>query len=285
VPGGQKAKSYGQGFVQATLPPGGAWLVAGARVWYLSAFLEPKKRVPVSTPVPAPKRLPKASQRKETTGNDASRKEAVKARLKAAIALEPKARAKVLTAAITVFRKKGVGGCTVEDLLQTGTVSRGSFYQYFQSKFDVAAALFRHLQQILVEMTRTASAGEREPLTRLQNAFQVYMQLQIDVGWLYAMLMVEAKQPTSPLAAVREEVLSNAIRLIDRTMRDLQGRALEPDVYCALILTIEELTLRAHQQGTFKAADAERIRSVMLPIVQRTLARPGESLLELPVVD
>lgn len=260
-------------------------LVAGARVWYLSAFLEPEKRVPVSTPVPAPKRLPKDRQRKESTGKDATRKEAVKARLKAAIALEPKARAKVLTAAITVFRKKGVSGCTVEDLLQTGSVSRGSFYQYFQSKFDVAAALFRHLQQILVEMTRTASAGEREPLTRLQNAFQVYMQLQIEVGWLYAMLMVEAKQPTSPLAAVREEVLNNAIRLIDRTMRDLQGRALEPDVYCALILTIEELTLRAHQQGAFKAADAERIRGVMLPIVQRTLARPGEALLELPIAD
>lgn len=220
----------------------------------------------MSTPSPIPKR---------------PRNDTVKARLKAAIALEPKARAKVLNAAVTVFRKKGLSGCSVEDLLQTGSVSRGSFYQYFQSKYDVAAALFRHIQQIVVEMTRTASAGEREPQARLRNAFQVYMQLQIEIGWLYAMLLVEAKQPGSPLALVREEILDNATRLIDRTMRDLRGRALATEVYCVLILAIEELTLRAHQKGAFRQADADRIRNVMLPIVQRALAEPGDPLLDM----
>lgn len=212
-----------------------------------------------------------------------ARADSVKNRLKAAIAAEPKARAKVLSAALKVFRKKGLSGCSVEDLLQEGPVSRGSFYQYFQSKYDVAAALFKHLQQILVDMTRGSSAGERDPLKRVQNVFQVYMQLQIEIGWLYAMLLVEAKQPGSPLAQVREDLLSNATRLIDRTMRDIQGRELHPDVYCVLLLAIEELTLRAHQRGTFKQVDADRIRAVMIPIVQRAFARPGDALLDLPL--
>ena len=202
--------------------------------------------------------------------------------MKIAIAAEPKARAKVLTAALKVFRKRGLSGCSVEDLLQEGPVSRGSFYLYFQSKYDVAAALFKHLQNILVGMTREASMGERDPLKRVQNVFQAYMQLQIEIGWLYAMLLVEAKQPGSPLAEVREELLSNAMRLIDRTMRDIQGRDLHPDVYCVLLLAIEEMTLRAHQRGSFKQADADRIRTVMIPLVQRAFAREGDPLMEWP---
>lgn len=218
-----------------------------------------------------------------STASKSVRADSVKNRLKAAIASEPKARAKVLTAALKVFRKKGLSGCSVEDLLQEGPVSRGSFYQYFQSKYDVAAALFKHLQSILVDMTRGVSAGERDPLRRVQNVFQVYMQLQIEIGWLYAMLLVEAKRPDSPMAQVREELLDNAARLIDRTLRDIQARDLHSDVYVVLLLAIEELTLRAHQKGPFKQADADHIRAVMIPMVQRALAQAGDTLLELPV--
>lgn len=211
-----------------------------------------------------------------------SRTDTIKARLKNAIAAEPKARAKVLTAALTVFRKKGLAGTSVEDLLQEGPVSRGSFYQYFQSKYDVGAALFQHMQEILVDMTRAVSAGERQPLVRVSNVFDVYMQMQLELGWLYAMLLAEAKQPTSPLAQVREVMLVKATQLINRTFQDIQGRTMDVEVYEALMLAIEELTLRAHQRGTFKQADADQIRRVMLPIIQRTFAQPGEPLLEMP---
>lgn len=206
----------------------------------------------------------------------------MKSRLKDAIAAEPPARAKVLTAAIKVLRKKGLAGCSVEDLLVEGSVSRGSFYQYFQSKFDVAAALFRHMQQILISLSRGISTGERQPVARLKNTFTIYLQAQTQLGWLYAMLLAEAKQPGSPLAAARGELLETMTALIDRSLQDMQGRSVEPDVIRALLLAMEELTLLVHQRGEFSEREASHIRDVMLPIIQRALALPGEALLDLP---
>ncbi len=206
----------------------------------------------------------------------------MKSRLKDAIAAEPPARAKVLSAAIRVLRKKGLAECSVEDLLVEGSVSRGSFYQYFQSKYDVAAALFRHMQQILISLSRGISGGERQPLARLENNFRIYLHAQTQLGWLYAMLLAEAKQPGSPLATARNELLDTMTALIDRSLRDMQDRAVEPDVIRALLLAMEELTLLVHQRGEFSEREARHIRDVMLPIIQRTLALPGEPLLDLP---
>lgn len=207
----------------------------------------------------------------------------IRQRLKDAIATEPPARARILAAAIKVFQKKGLASSSVEDLLVAAPASRGSFYQYFQNKHDVAAALFRHMQQLLIILCREASGGERQPAVRLQNTFRVYLQAQEDLGGLYAMLLAEAKQPGSALAAARWDVLETATALIERSLLDMQGRAVEPDVIRALLLAMEELTLLVYQRSAFSAQQAEHIRRVMLPIIQRALALPGDSLMELPL--
>jgi len=193
------------------------------------------------------------------------------------------ARSKILIGSLRVLKKKGLADCAVEDILQAADVSRGSFYQYFQNKYDVAATLFRAVQAILVKQAKDASVGERRPFVRLENTFAVYVNAQVQLGWLYSMLLAEAKQIGSPLAEVREEVLDTLINLVDSTFSVTQGRKVEKDVYRALIYALEDLMLYKQSKGKFSEADARHLRNVMQPIIQRTMAMAGDELMDLPL--
>lgn len=207
----------------------------------------------------------------------------LEAQLKKAIAEQPNARAKILTGAMRVLKKKGLANCAVEDILLAADVSRGSFYQYFQNKFDVAATLFKYLQIIIIKLAKEASTGERRPFVRLNNTFAVYVNAQVQVGWLYSMLLAEAKQIGSPLAAAREEMLDTLINLVDSTFTHTQGRKVDKDVYRALIYALEELMLYKQSKGKFSEADAVHLGKVMQPIIQRTMAMEGDELFALPL--
>lgn len=201
-------------------------------------------------------------------------------RLRDSLRGQGRSKGKLLLAAMEVFAAKGLEVCTVEDLLQQGGVSRGSFYQHFQNKYEVAAVLFEQLQDTLTTVIRERSSGEREPLKRLQNAFDVYMETQIQIGGLYALLLGESKRSDSPLALARARVNQRMADIIVDTIAILQGRHIEPDVILVLILALEELTLEVHRRGPFTPDQAQHIRAVMLPILQRTMAPPGTPLLE-----
>ena len=209
----------------------------------------------------------------------------LEARLKKTIAEQASVRAKILSGAVRVLRKKGLNNCSVEDILLAAEISRGSFYQYFQNKYDVAATLLKYVQTILIQLAQEASIGERRPSVRMANTFDVYVNAQTQLGWLYSMLLAEAKQIGSPLASVREELFSTMIALIDSSITNLQGRKVEKDVFRALLYAVEDLMLFKQSQGKFSDADASHVRAVMQPIVQRTLAMQGDELLSLPLAN
>ncbi|MFD4267823.1 TetR/AcrR family transcriptional regulator [Rhodococcus sp. NPDC058481] len=50
-------------------------------------------------------------------------------------------RVRLITAARTLFAERGVGGTTIDDIAETADVSRATFFNYFQSKDSVLAAL------------------------------------------------------------------------------------------------------------------------------------------------
>lgn len=69
-----------------------------------------------------------------------------------------------------LFQEKGVEGTKVEDITERADVSKGTFFNYFDSKHEVLAARFRRLSQECTAFIDADHGGE--PLQRLMRFFE-----------------------------------------------------------------------------------------------------------------
>jgi AcrR family transcriptional regulator len=73
-------------------------------------------------------------------------------------------RRRILSAAGRLFRKKGFARTSVEQIVAGAEVAKGTFYQYFPAKIDVALALGSEAQQQSLEEIRSKLAAGQSPL-------------------------------------------------------------------------------------------------------------------------
>lgn len=67
-------------------------------------------------------------------------------------------RARLLDAALDVFTEKGLGGATIDDLVQAAGFTRGAFYSNFAALEDVFLALFEQQSERMVTLVRDVVA-------------------------------------------------------------------------------------------------------------------------------
>ena len=77
---------------------------------------------------------------------------------------EEVARNMIIAGAARVFTIKGLRAASVEDLLEAANVSRRTFYRLFQSKDDVALALYNFGTRGLIESWGRAIASSSDPI-------------------------------------------------------------------------------------------------------------------------
>ena len=78
-----------------------------------------------------------------------------------------------MEAGVAVFSAKGYNGCSVQDITETAAVPKGSFYNHFDSKEELAAAALDHFWED--KSTRFLSILGDEgtpPLERLRSYFE-----------------------------------------------------------------------------------------------------------------
>jgi AcrR family transcriptional regulator len=74
-------------------------------------------------------------------------------------------RRRILSAAGKLFRVHGFEETSVDQIVAAANVAKGTFYQYFQRKIDVALAITSKEQQHLMQKMRTKLASGQSPLT------------------------------------------------------------------------------------------------------------------------
>src|SRR5580704_1390058 len=74
-------------------------------------------------------------------------------------------REKILSAARKLFQKNGFTGTSVDRIVAAANVAKGTFYQYFQTKTDVALAITFDDQQHLMHETAAKLASGGSALT------------------------------------------------------------------------------------------------------------------------
>ena len=73
-------------------------------------------------------------------------------------------RRRLLSAAGKLFRARGFDKTSVDQIVAGADVAKGTFYQYFQAKIDVALALGSEAQQQSLEEIRSELATGKSPL-------------------------------------------------------------------------------------------------------------------------
>lgn len=107
-------------------------------------------------------------------------------------------RAGLFDAAMKVFSEKGLDAATTDDIIKAAGVSRGTFYNYFNTKEDVLSAVADHLfdqlnDQILDETSDIEGAPERLAWT----LGQFMQRAGEDAVWGRVILDISFKRPTT----------------------------------------------------------------------------------------
>jgi AcrR family transcriptional regulator len=85
-------------------------------------------------------------------------------------------RAKLVEAIVQVVAEKGYEDATVADVVRVARVSRGTFYEVFESKRACFAAAFRFGTEVLEERVRVAVQGVEDWREQLRAGVRAYLQ-------------------------------------------------------------------------------------------------------------
>ncbi len=175
------------------------------------------------------------STRPETAGNP------VDGRVLRARQLREQRHAQLLEAARRVFSERGYEATSLAGLLQEAGVSRGTFYQYFESKSACFSAVLTSLLDSLRAAIRPVVVGARQsPAEQLTaNLMRVLGLLEDDAG-LTRLLLHEARGTDPDLDRVLQRFDKGVVALIIGSLTAGQRlgwvRAGDVELLAALIL-------------------------------------------------
>jgi AcrR family transcriptional regulator len=210
-------------------------------------------------------------------------------------------RATLIRAAFTVYARQGFDAPTIDDFIAEAQVSRGTFYNYFQTREDLMAAVAADLATFIT--SRIESAGTvRDPLERIAIAVRYFVTLaaQNEIrGWVLARMIPIVGGPLTNAmsehirATMEEAVAAGRIRLrsisagIDLGLgmiamairHNLSRRATPypPELVCAMALQALGASIK----------DAEEVSRRRLPPLSvdesKPIAEGGDAAESLPV--
>ena len=198
---------------------------------------------------------------------------------------EAVARNMIVAGAARVFADKGLRAASVEDLLAAANVSRRTFYRLFDSKDDVALALYRFGTAGLIESWRRAIVSSKDPLEQFARCIDVFLKNAATVGRLVFVLGGEASRQESPLHARRMEVHDLFVNMLRDAHPDTAR--LDPLLVRATLFALEAVTRHVVTDGDegrkITPAAIERARKVMLRFVTAGFAGSGAGVAPLPL--
>lgn len=89
---------------------------------------------------------------------------------------------KIYTCGIDLIQKNGYENVTVKDISKKSKVSIGTFYHYFNSKFDLLVELFNQGDEFFKENSPIILESDKSCLDKIVDYFELYSELSIQDG-------------------------------------------------------------------------------------------------------
>ncbi|MFJ8358091.1 TetR/AcrR family transcriptional regulator [Streptomyces sp. NPDC093984] len=167
-------------------------------------------------------------------------------------------KAKLIEHAETVFRRQGFNGASVQDITSAAGVPKGSFYNHFKSKQELAAEIVRRYSGA-TDFSMLEDRGGRTAVESLRAHFASQAERTSSTGVEYGCLLVTmaSETPTAGAgvgSAVRGSLtgwIDTVAEVIEQGRKAGEIRSPEParDLAAFLIDAFEGGTLRGKATG------------------------------------
>lgn len=182
-------------------------------------------------------------------------------------------REKLLAAAIELFWLQSFGAVSVDDICKKAEVHKGSFYHFFQSKVDLAAAAFQTFWDDNRHRLDAAFSSALTPQERLRAYCELIYQHQKEKFLTYGKVLGcpfgacggELANQEERIRITIESIFKSYTRYFETLLRDARAagcrcNGAEADVAQEMVAYAEGVV----QQAVFRG-DIEIIRLLLLP--------------------
>lgn len=171
-------------------------------------------------------------------------------------------RVRIVEGATAVFTELGIEQTTVQHVLERANVSRRTFYQYFNGKEGVLAAVYDGWVDGLLQEIARAVQVEGTPAQRMVFALDAWLDHQQRYEPLSSSLVMEAARTGSLLHDRRERTFDLLVSMTDANVTEMFDARVDPLLFRGLLLAVEGLIVHLADRGRL-SEERPRLRRVV----------------------
>lgn len=133
----------------------------------------------------------------------------------------------IMTAAIKVMNKKGIGATRFEDIAKEANVTRGAIYHYFSSKNEIIFTIHSNMKKQMMDLFEKNVSDEIDPLLSIKNGLkETLTKFQNDDNYRaieelfikaeFTSLLKEDSELHLLFSKQKEETISDMLKLVKR---------------------------------------------------------------------
>lgn len=172
-----------------------------------------------------------------------------------------KTKMRLIAAAARVVAERGDEGVTIEHFIEAAGVSRGTFYNYFQTRDELIAEVWGHLGKTPLSYIRSLHDGDPDPAYRLTSGMRMGVRIaQHDHAWGWLVFRVSGGGDTR----INEELRSFPLGDIRAGIASKRFTFGDADTACDFFLGVAMMAIKAVMIGERSSDYGEQCAALVL---------------------
>jgi AcrR family transcriptional regulator len=146
-------------------------------------------------------------------------------------------RAQIVEATLLLLAERPPEALTIDAIVETAGVAKGTFYYHFQSVEELVAAVGAKLADSFDELLTPSRLDETDPVARMAFAFTRFLEKALDDP-VWARLVVRSAQVPAALGGVREHLEADLAEAISQRRLAIQDVELAADIVIGMWLQV-----------------------------------------------
>lgn len=191
-------------------------------------------------------------------------------------------RERVVRGAASAFGRLGYADTRVEDIVEDTGISRPTFYKVFESKDAVFFALSERHHAAIRERLDQAAASSPDPILQLERSIESFLRWRTELGPVGRVLDLEARGPSSRLAADRKGTLEHAIGLVQRGLARAGREPVDSVLLRALVAAAENVADELFTELPVPESTLQRAKDIVFRLHGGALGQAGDPIPPIP---
>lgn len=151
-------------------------------------------------------------------------------------------RAQIVEAGLMLLAERPPEALTVDTIVETAGVAKGTFYYHFQSIDELVAAVGAKLADSFDELLAPSRLDEPDPIVRMSFAFTKFLEKALDEP-VWARVVVRSAQVPAGLDHIREHLKADLAEAIAHGRLSIQNVELAADIVIGIWLQVTQGSL------------------------------------------